>query len=81
MVIEPLLVALNPRTPDYLRRRAKSRVEKFEQTCRLIDQLASTMPVDYVEERQRPEALSRQLHEFLSLQGQSDIGDRWAYSM
>lgn len=73
--------ALNPRIPEYLRRRAKSRVERFEQACLLIDDLAKTMPVDYLAERQRPEALSRQLQEFLALRGQVDNEDRWIYSI
>ncbi|KAL5965144.1 Adenylate kinase 9 [Taenia solium] len=75
------LKALNPRTPDYLRFRAKSRVERFERACRLIDQLAAIMPVDYQAECQRSETLSRQLHEFLSLQDQVDNEDRWIYSI
>ncbi|VDM33457.1 unnamed protein product [Hydatigera taeniaeformis] len=75
------LKALNPRTPDYLRLRAKNRVERFERTCRLIDQLAAIMPVDYQAESQRSETLSRHLREFLSLRGQVDNADRWIYSI
>ncbi|KAM7542180.1 hypothetical protein Aperf_G00000005329 [Anoplocephala perfoliata] len=75
------LKALNPRTPDHLRHRAKRRVEHFEQSCNLIDQLVKSMPLNYIAERQRSETLSKQLEEFLSLQKQADNEDRWIYSL
>lgn len=70
-------IALNPRSPDYLRRRAKKRVRQFEESSNFIDQLVKTMPIDYVPEQQRSETFNKLLKAFLSLRDQKDNESRW----
>nr|CDS27889.2 hypothetical transcript [Hymenolepis microstoma] len=65
------LKALNPSSPDYLRHRARQRVYEFEKSSDIIDNLAKTMPVDYIPEQKRSEAFNKQLEAFLSLRDQS----------
>ncbi|VDD79669.1 unnamed protein product [Mesocestoides corti] len=75
------LMAVNPQSPEYLKERARRRVERFERSCLLIEQLAATMPLTFVEERKRPHVFARKLQEFLSLQGQEDNEDVWVSSV
>uniref|UniRef100_A0A183T1L5 C2H2-type domain-containing protein n=1 Tax=Schistocephalus solidus TaxID=70667 RepID=A0A183T1L5_SCHSO len=71
------LKALNPQSPELLRKRAKQRVENFEESCRLIEQLAAIMPVRFVNERDRSRELSTRLQRFLALRGKQDTADAW----
>ncbi|BHF69496.1 Adenylate kinase [Sparganum proliferum] len=71
------LKALNPQSPELFRKRAKERVENFEESCRLIEQLAAIMPIRFVNERDRSRELSTRLQRFLALRGKQDTADVW----
>ncbi|KAF6022988.1 AK9 [Bugula neritina] len=61
------LKAFNPKSSDYVRKKYKKRLEKFEETCSLIRYLGDNMTVRYKEPEARPIDFNHKLNEFLQL--------------
>ncbi|XP_041351641.1 adenylate kinase 9-like isoform X3 [Gigantopelta aegis] len=63
------LKAFNPKSSDYVRKKYKKKLEKFEETCSLIDYLGNTMTIKYKEEKDRPDDFDTKLEMFFALRG------------
>ncbi|MBN3311086.1 KAD9 kinase, partial [Amia calva] len=63
------LKAYNPRNSEYIRKKYKKKMERFEESCELISYLGSKMTQKYKEPRERPIDFDHKLQTFLALKG------------
>ncbi|ESO88926.1 hypothetical protein LOTGIDRAFT_105959, partial [Lottia gigantea] len=63
------LKAFNPRSSDYVRKKYKKKLEKFEETCHLINYLGDHMTVRYRDPNDRPSDFDNKLETFFALRG------------
>lgn len=61
--------AYNPNNSDYVRKKYRQKLMKFEETCNLISYLGDKMTVRYKEPRERPEDFDSKLETFFALKG------------
>ena len=61
------VAAFNPKSSDYVRKKYKQKLEKFEETCNLIRYLGDNMTVRYREPEARPIDFNHKLDRFLQL--------------
>ncbi|KAH3738545.1 hypothetical protein DPMN_045182 [Dreissena polymorpha] len=63
------LKAFNPKSSDYIRKKYKKKLDRFEETCSLIKYLGNTMTVRYKEPQERPADFDVKLQTFFALRG------------
>ena len=64
-----LLSAFNPKSSDYVRKKYKQKLQKFEETCNLIRYLGDNMTVRYRDPNERPSDFDSKLEVFFALKG------------
>ena len=62
--------AYNPKSSDYVRKKYKKKLMKFEEQCELIKYLGDNMTIRYKDPRDRPIDFDFKLQQFLALQGE-----------
>jgi len=67
------LKAFNPKSSEYVRRKYKKKLEKFEETCNLIRYLGDNMTVRYKEPEARPIDFNFKLDQFLQLNTHQEV--------
>ncbi|KAK7500075.1 hypothetical protein BaRGS_00008622, partial [Batillaria attramentaria] len=63
------LKAFNPKSSDYVRKKYKQKLQKFEETCNLIRYLGNNMTVRYRDPNERPADFDSKLEVFFALKG------------
>ena len=61
--------AFNPKSPDYIRRKYKKKLQQFQETCELIKYLGDNMTRRYKEPRERPIDFDFKMQRFMELKG------------
>ena len=64
-----LVAAFNPKSSDYVRKKYKKKLERFEETCQLIKYLGDNMTVRYKDPVERPKDFDNKLQTFFALRG------------
>ena len=59
--------AFNPKSPDYIRRKYKKKLQQFQETCELIKYLGDNMTRRYKEPRERPIDFDFKMQRFMEL--------------
>lgn len=63
------LKAFNPKSSDYVRKKYKQKLQRFEETCQLIKYLGDNMTVRYRDPTERPGDFDLKLETFFALRG------------
>lgn len=63
------LTAYNPKSSEYVRKKYKKKLQKFEETCQLIRYLGDNMTVRYRAPNDRPGDFDNKLEVFFALRG------------
>ena len=63
------MAAFNPKSSDYVRKKYKQKLQKFEETCNLIRYLGDNMTVRYRDPNERPADFDSKLEVFFALKG------------
>ena len=66
---ESPISAYNPKSSDYVRKKYKQKLQKFEETCQLIRYLGDNMTVRYRAPNDRPGDFDNKLETFFALRG------------
>lgn len=61
--------AFNPKSSEYVRKKYKQKLQKFEETCTLIRYLGDNMTVRYRDPNERPGDFDNKLETFFALKG------------
>lgn len=64
-----IISAYNPKSSDYVRKKYKQKLHKFEETCQLIRYLGDNMTVRYRAPNDRPGDFDNKLETFFALRG------------
>lgn len=64
-----LISAFNPKSSDYVRKKYKKKLDRFQETCDLIKYLGNNMTVRYKEPEERPNDFDNKLQTFFALRG------------
>ena len=67
--------AFNPKSSEYVRKKYKKKLDKFEETCNLIRYLGDNMTVRYKEPEARPIDFNFKLEKFLQLNTHQAVWD------
>ena len=63
------VLAYNPKNSDFVRKKYKRKLVKFEEQCQLIAYLSSSMKTGYQEPNERPIDFQHKMGSFLNLKG------------
>ena len=69
------VLAFNPKSSEYVRKKYKKKLDKFEETCNLIRYLGDNMTVRYKEPEARPIDFNFKLEKFLQLNTYQAVWD------
>ncbi len=62
-----LFAAFNPKNSEYIRKKYKKKLNKFEETCDLIKYLGNNMTRSYKDPRERPIDFDFKMQKFIEL--------------
>lgn len=68
-----LILAFNPKSTPYIRKKYKQKLDNFQQSCELIKYLGTNMTKRYRDPTDRPIDFDHKMGRFLSLQGQPPL--------
>ena len=68
-----LFTAYNPRSSEYVRKKYKKKLLKFEETCELIKYLGDNMTKRYKQPEERPIDFDFKLEKFNALKAPEDV--------
>lgn len=62
-----IILANNPRNNEYIRKKYRDKLRKFEDNCELITYLSERMSAQYKEPKERPIDFDHKMQNFLSM--------------
>ena len=67
------VLAYNPKSSDFVRKKYKRKLAKFDEQCQLIAYLSSSMKTGYQEPNERPIDFQHKMGSFLDLKGTTTV--------